>query len=520
MGRRKWVAAGGLAVFLGRLGLIPFLGVQFFGQEDTGQFALSLETPPGTSLAETDFVVQYVEGLLLQQPEVDSVFSSVGGGGQMGAENPEQAEMLVTLKEQGATVLFTDRMRELLADIPGLAFSNQSVGGDGSSASLVARQVLLSVQGGASIDELEAVSRDLVDRMRDIPGAADVDRSYKLGKPELQISVDRAKAADLDVNAAAAAITVRTLVNGSTASTLREGDRETDILVQLRAADRSRPEDMLTLTVPSSRGVQVPLSTFMSLRTVLGPTQIDRVDRQPRVLVGANVVDRSESEVTSAAQQILGDMDIPPGVTVTFAGSSEQSDESFQALLTALFLSVVFVYMVLASQFGSFIHPFTIMLSLPLALGGALMALLLAGKPLDVMGMIGIIMLMGLVTKNAILLMDFILRARRAGVPRTEAILQAGPIRLRPILMTTMAMIAGMLPVALGVLGAGSAWRAPMAIAVIGGLITSTALTLVVMPVVYTLLDDAQNFFSRRGRTTQEAELVAALAGDSTETGH
>ena len=226
----------------------------------------------------------------------------------------------------------------------------------------------------------------------------------------------------------------------------------------------------------------------------------------------------TESTVIGAVQEIIDEMTLTPGVTISFAGNAQASQESFQELLIAVMLAIVFVYMVLASQFGSFIHPFTIMLSLPLAFGGAFLALLIVGKPMDVMAMIGLIMLMGLVTKNAILLLDFIIRARRAGISRTEAILRSGPIRLRPILMTTLAMIAGMTPVALGALGAGSAWRAPMAIAVIGGLITSTVLTLVVVPIVYSILDDLQGFFKRSRpeleRPQETTELLPVAAGE------
>lgn len=353
-----------------------------------------------------------------------------------------------------------------------------------------------------------------MDKMAAIPGVIDLDRSFKQGKPEIHVRVDRERAADLGVNVSAAATTLRTMITGDTVSKLREGTRETDILVRLAERDRSRTRDILSTTIPSSRGAAVPLSSIVNVENVSGPTQISRENRQPLIQVGANVRGRPESEVTQAVLRAQSELRMPQGVTIAFAGNSRQSAESFEALLTALVLAIVFVYMVLASQFGSFIHPFTIMLSLPLALGGALVALLISGKPFDVMGMIGIILLMGLVTKNAILLIDFILQARRAGLTRTEAILRAGPIRLRPILMTTLAMIAGMLPIALG-LGAGSGWRAPMAITVIGGLITSTMLTLVVIPVVYTLVDDAQIFFTRRRAQAREPQPLPVMAGDA-----
>ncbi len=512
---RLHVVAIGVAAFIGSLALVPFIGVQFFGQDDAAYFGISTEMPPGTSLAETDFTARHVESVLLDQPEVTSVYTTVGSASASGlSAGAEQASFFVNVKNRNLTKRVAYRMRQVLAGTPGIAFSNQPIGGGGTSSALAARTVLLNISGSDSLDALERVSRELMDKMATIPGLIDLDRSYKPGKPEILVRADREKAADLGVNVSAAATTLRTMITGDTVSKLREGNRETDIMVRLAEQDRTRLRDILSTTIPSSRGAAVPLSSIVKVENASGPTQISRENRQPLIQVGANVRGRPESEVTQAVLRAQSELHMPQGVTIAFAGNSRQSAESFGALLTALVMAIVFVYMVLASQFGSFIHPFTIMLSLPLALGGALVALLLSGKPLDVMGMIGIILLMGLVTKNAILLVDFILQARRAGMTRTEAILRAGPIRLRPILMTTLAMIAGMLPIALG-LGAGSGWRAPMAITVIGGLITSTMLTLVVIPVVYTLVDDAQSFFARRRARAREPQPLPVMAGDA-----
>ncbi|MEK7216905.1 MAG: efflux RND transporter permease subunit, partial [Chloroflexota bacterium] len=517
LGHRKWVSAGAAAFFIASIGLVPFLGVQFFGTSDTGQFGVSLQLPPGTSLEETDFMTRYVEDALRRESAVADVYTTVGGStGFFASSSPEVASLFVSLKADGKTTQFVDRMRESLGNIPGISFSNQAVGGDSGATGLTARQVLMSVQGGESIGDIQDAAQQLADRLSKVPGAVDVDTSFKLGKPELHITVDQAKAADLGVNTTLAAATVRTLLTGETPTKLREGDRQTDIVVRLRAADRQRSADVLSMSIPS-KGGQTPLSTTVQMTAVQGPTQIDRVDRQPRILVGANAKGRPESEITRAAQQIITDLSLPAGAKVAFAGNAQSSQESFGALLSALLLAIVFVYMVLASQFGSFLHPFTIMLSLPLAFGGAFMGLLVFRKPLDVMGMIGIIMLMGLVTKNAILLIDFVLQARRSGMPRHDAVLQAGVTRLRPILMTTLAMIAGMLPVALGITGPGSGWRSPMAITVVGGLITSTLLTLVVVPVVYTLLDDIQQFVVRRrtrAAPRERAERVPVLTAE------
>ena len=516
--RPKRVVATAGVFFVASMALVPFLGVQFFGASDTGQFGVSIQLPSGASLDETDFMARYVEDAFRREPEVAGVYTTVGGStGFFASSSPEVASLFVTLKEEGHTTRFVNRMRESLGNIPGISFSNQGVGGDTGATSLTARQGLLSVQGGESIADIQEAAQQLSERLSRVPGAVDVDSIFKLGKPELHITVDQTRAADLGVNTALAASTVRTLLTGETPTKLREGDRQTDIVVRLREVDRQRSSDVLSMAIPS-KGGHTPLSTLVTMTAVQGPTQIDRVDRQPRILVGANAKGRPESEITGAAQDIIKMLNLPAGATVAFAGTALSSQESFGALLSALLLAIVFVYMVLASQFGSFLHPFTIMLSLPLAFGGAFLGLLVFRKPLDVMAMIGIIMLMGLVTKNAILLIDFILQARRGGAPRFDAVMQAGATRLRPILMTTLAMIAGMLPVATGITGPGSAWRTPMAIAVVGGLITSTLLTLVVVPVVYTLFDDLQQLVSRRrpGNIPRERpERVAVLSAET-----
>jgi len=264
------------------------------------------------------------------------------------------------------------------------------------------------------------------------------------------------------------------------------------------------------LQVPTTRGTTGELVSIARLETVQGPTQVDRENRTPQVLVGANVKGVRESQVRPPLDQALKQIPLPPGVAIKYSGNAQTSQESFGALGAALGMAIIFLYMVLASQFGSFIHPFTIMMSLPMAFGGAFAGLILTHKNFDVMAMIGIIFLMGLVTKNAILLIDFIIQARHAGMERNLAIQQAGPQRLRPILMTTLAMMAGMLPTAMA-LSEGSEWRAAMGITVIGGLVTSTLLTLVVVPVVYTFMDDLphglrwlwRNTLGRFGRRSQ-----------------
>jgi HAE1 family hydrophobic/amphiphilic exporter-1 len=290
------------------------------------------------------------------------------------------------------------------------------------------------------------------------------------------------------LSTAAVGSTVRTLVNGQTASRYRETGREADIVVRLRPEDRARLDDILSLSIPSTTGQAVPLRNVATISADTGPTSIRRFNRQPQIVVGANFVGRTQQAVQNDINARLANVKLAPGVTISYGGTQQVQNESFNSLLFSMLLSVVFVYMVLASQFGSFTQPLVLMLALPLSFIGAFLALLIVHFQFDLLAMIGLILLMGLVTKNSILLVDFTNRLRAQGMGRDEALLTAGPIRLRPILMTTMALILGMLPVALG-LGAGGSFRASMAVAVIGGLITSTLLTLVLVPVAYSIMD-------------------------------
>ena len=511
LAHRRIVIAAAVGVTIGGLALVPFIGTTFIQPSDQGLFTMSLELPAGTTLEESDILARSIEKTTLEQPGVDSVLSTVGGEG-----TPELTSFFVRIRPGAKSLLVMDRLRKVFGNLPQLQFSTQPVAAGGGAATnlVMGRPFQLSVSGDISLEELDTISSRVLETVRSVPGIIEADRSVRAGKPELRLAVDRAHAADLGLNAAVLGSSVRTLMNGEVPSTLRQGDTETDIRVRLRSEDRQRLQDVLALTIPIPKGGAVPLSSVINLQQTTGPRQVQRMDRQRQVIIGADYKGRPLGDILRDVTRAVGDLHLPSSVQTRFLGQAQNTQETFASLTLALALGVVFVYMVLASQFGSFLHPFTIMFSLPLSFGGAFLALMLAGKPLDMMAMIGIIMLMGLVTKNAILLIDFILRLRRNGYTREQAILAAGPTRLRPILMTTAAMIFGMTPSALAV-GAGSEFRAPMAITVIGGLITSTMLTLVVVPVVYTLLDDAQNFFSRRKRVTQEAELVAALAGES-----
>ncbi|MCU0502723.1 MAG: efflux RND transporter permease subunit, partial [Anaerolineae bacterium] len=356
----------------------------------------------------------------------------------------------------------------------------------------------------------------LAEELKQVPGLVDIDVSYKPGKPEAQIVVDRRKAADLGINAATVGSTVRMLVEGDKVATYKGEGAEADIRVQLREEDRQKLDQVLELQVPTARGF-VPLRQIANLELSTGPTQIGRVNRQYSVVVGASAFGRVQSDVVADATKVIKALPLPNGAAYSFTGEQEMQEEAFKNLLIAMLLAVVFIYMVLASQFGSFVQPLVIMLALPLAIIGGLLALLLFRLPLDMTAMIGLILLMGLVTKNSILLVDLTNRLRRErGMGRDAALKTAGPVRLRPILMTTLALILGMLPVAIG-LGSGGDFRRSMAVTVIGGLITSTILTLLIVPTAYSLVEGAIERI-RASRAARQARAEAAAAAKEKET--
>ena len=492
--------------------IFPRMVFAFSPNPDQGEFGLNVELPPGSRLVETDRVVRSLEDVLREQPEVAHVFTTVGD--QNGTS--EVGTLRVELRERGGTTGFVERVRpeldalvtagRLTIDLEANSPTSGSAGGTGAVSS---RPIQFSVQGDDFAD-LDVASAALVERLREVPGASDVDRSLKSTRPGRTIAIDRDRAANEGVTAAQVGATVRTLVNGEKAGTFRGAGDDVDIVVRLGEQYRDNLPDILGLPIITSKGQLVELSKVANLAASNEPGQIDRYNRQRQIVVGASYLGRSEGQVLADARAAAAALDVPAGVTVQVSGSAKSQDEMFSSLGVALLLSVMFVYMILASQFGSFVHPFTIMLALPFSFVGALAALYFGGFAFDMLGMIGIILLMGLVTKNSILVVEFANQLRATGLSARAAMLEAGPIRLRPIVMTTLAMIFGMLPVALG-LGAGSELRRPMGVSIIGGLVTSTLLTLVVVPVAYTLIDDL-SALARRRPAARPLSRRAALA--------
>jgi HAE1 family hydrophobic/amphiphilic exporter-1 len=368
---------------------------------------------------------------------------------------------------------------------------------------------------GSELQRIAPLSEKLMEQIRTIPGAADIDTSEEAPQAEVRIAVNRGTAGDLGLDLSTVASTMRGLVAGEVVSQFEDRDGDSyDVRLRVERADRTRAIDLLGLDLPAQGGrALVPASQIATLEMGAAPSKIRRRDLMREIRISASTEGRSLGEVIGDIKQRASTLGLPAGYRIDYTGDTEEMMQSFGYAMQSLGLAVVLIYAILASQFRSFLQPFAIMLSLPLSLLGVAGMLYLVKDTLNMMSMIGVILLMGLVTKNAILVVDFANVERRAGRSRRDALIRAACVRLRPIMMTTLAMIFGMLPLAFEI-GAGAEFRAPMARAVIGGLITSTILTLIVVPVVYTYLDDAGDRFVRWWTPKkQEPKRMAARAG-------
>lgn len=497
---RLLVFATATLMFFGSLYMVKFMGTEFFPKADRGQFQVNIDMPAGSSIDHTDNAVKTAEKLIAENPHVVTQYSSVGI-----QQDPTKASIRILATDKNSRkeslLDIMEDVRKKVAKIPDMKLTITEVG---FVEGVVEAPIQLNVRG----DDYD-VLRPLAEKVRDIvkktPGTTDVDMNYSPGKPELQVSIDRSKAGTLGVNMATIGSGLRVALEGDTNNKLRIGDKEYPIRVRLRESDRNNVAMLESYTVPNRMGMQVKLSELVDIAPGTGPSQIERENRQRQITIVGNTIGRSLGEVVADVNAELAKLDKPEGYTMVFAGEAERMADSMKSMGIALLLGIIFIYLVLASQFESYIHPFTIMFSLPLAIVGALLSLFLTGYPLGMSTFIGIILLMGLVTKNAILLVDYTNQLREErGMDVISALLEAGPTRLRPILMTSAAMVLGMLPTAIST-GSGSEFRAPMAIAVIGGVIVSTLLTLIVVPVVYTWLDR----LTLRGREERRAAKKA-----------
>ncbi|RMF95577.1 MAG: efflux RND transporter permease subunit [Candidatus Schekmanbacteria bacterium] len=490
----KTVILGAIAIFVLSLFMLPLVGVTFFEDQDRGEISVTIKMPAGTSLKMTDMAARKAEKMIRKNPEVKTIFTAIG---QLGDVTNAHLDVYCTDKNHRITGAnleeLKSQIRQALKDIPAEKITVETFNMGGRQEA----PITLYVRGD-DMPTLAKITNKILPIVKATPGTVDVSSTIQKGRPELEVVVDRNIAGDIGLNNISIASSLRSLIEGEVPSKFRDGDNEYDIRVRLAKADRDSLEDIGTISfLQDKEGRNIFLKEIAELNFKEGPSEIRRENRQREVLIESNYMNASLGDVISNVRKRIKDVEIPEGYKVGFTGQAERMEEAFSTLTSSLLLAVVFIYMVLASQFNSFIHPFTIMLSLPLAIIGAVLILFVFGLSFSISTMFAFIMLMGLVTKNAILLVDYTNVLRERGLPRREAILQAGPTRLRPILMTTLAMIFGMLPVAVSN-EPGSEFRSPMAISIIGGLLTSMFLTLVVVPSVYSVLDDLKEKFKLR----------------------
>jgi len=526
LGHRTIALAIAVSFFVGSVLLVPFIPTSFIDPDDSGLSTISLELPPGATLAETDQIGQQTTQLLVHHPAVASVLGTegapaiAGGGGGFGAAGASgvnTATLYVKLKPRSDREVsqqeFEQQMRPQFQQVPGARISvdQGQVGG---------RKQLSIVLKSENSESLTAAADALTQQMRDLPGLVEVTSTASLVKPEILIKPEPARAADQGVSVQAIAQTASlTTIGGLEANQAKFNlpDRQIPIQVQIAPRFRNDIDTIKNLRVPGKNGTVVPLVAVADISLGSGPAQIDRYNRARQISVEANLQGMTLGEALQSVNALPAMNPLPPGVVQESSGDAKVMRDVFTGIGGALGTAVLFIYAVLVLLFNNFLHPLTIMVALPLSLGGALLGLVVVQKSLGLYALIGIVLLMGLVTKNSILLVDYALINVQEGKPLYRAVLESGVARLRPILMTTIAMIAGMVPIAMGI-GAGSEVRSPMAIAVIGGLMTSTLLTLVVIPVIFTYVYRFQTrLFQRFGGLShhREAEGMNVHNGSS-----
>jgi multidrug efflux pump subunit AcrB len=476
---RGVVVSAGMLSFVLALGLFPLVGTEFIPQTDEGMVNISARMPVGTSLDRANEKARQIEQLLVDVPEIRSLGTSIGAGRGNGGRNVINFD--IALKDRKERKRSQKQVEnDVRARVANIAGVETNVGGF--------RPIWINVLGPDPV-VLDQVTENLANKIKQIKGIVDLETSVQPGIPTYAVRLRPEAVRDLSLSASQVAAALRTFVSGDAATFWTTSDgQQVEVMLRLPKVQRENINQLADLPVAYSRdGVPIPLSSVAEIVSVTNPDVIKRQNLQRRQGIYAAVEGRPSGDVGAQVQKLVEATELPLGYKFDVAGQTSEQNAAFSAMLVALGMSVVFIYIVLASQFGSFIQPIAIMVSLPLSLIGVMLALLLTGSTFNMFSFIGLIMLMGLVTKNAILLVDFANQGRKEGKSVRDALLEAGQVRMRPIIMTTFAMVFGMLPLALA-LGDGGELQAPMGRAIIGGVITSTILTLVVVPVIYSYL--------------------------------
>jgi HAE1 family hydrophobic/amphiphilic exporter-1 len=477
--------------------LFPRIGKELVPDDDQSEFGVNVRLPKGTSFARSDEFVRDIEAEIKQLPEVQNMFTSVSTNrteiwvGLTPLENRSISQQEIMRRARAMLRKYSSARISVTGgtDLSGAS----STGGRGGGST---NRLYLLLQG-REIDQLQVYITALIQKVRTVPGIVDVDTTFEATQPELRVNIDRARAADLGVTIDTLASSLRLLVGGEEVSKYKEGDDQYVVRLRLDEPFRRNPAGMGDLLVPSSTQGTVRVSDIAHLRLEPGPASIDRYNRQRQVSLFAGLDNLPLGEAIEAARAKVDELDLKPGYQAVFGMSARTFSEASNDFLIAIFLSVAFIYMVLASQFNSFVHPLTIMTALPLSLPAGLLTLLAFNRTINVYSTIGLMMLFGIVKKNSILQVDYTNTLRALGTERHEAMIQANHVRLRPILMTTLSIIAGMIPIAFG-RGSGAGSRSSMALTIIGGQILCLLLTLLITPVVYSYFDDLREWKTSR----------------------
>lgn len=498
---RKTVVGVSFGLLFLSLALVPLglIGTEFMPESDRGEFAINMDMPLGTSIDRTDAATRKVEEIIKHHPEVTQCYTVVGrhevswGSAERSYYSQVQIK-LVPKNQREPTQTIINKIIAEIKQIPDIK-ANASLIGMFGAAEDAPVQVEVRCQ---DLDKLIKYADQVQEVLAKTRGTRDVQSSWEEGQPEIQVSIDREKCAANGLSLGEVAATLRTALEGDDNSKFREGDTEYDIRILLSKEYRNDPKDVEDILIQNHSGQQIKLSQVANIAFGKGPSQIARKNRSRVITIESNLDNtRPLSDVMMDVDKQVKQLNMPPDVEVFYSGSTEDMNNMFSDMLMAITFAILFIYMIMVSLFESYIHPFTIMFSLPVALFGALFGLFLTGSTLNMFSLIGILLSMGLVTKNAILLVDYTNTLRSRGKSIREALLEAGPVRLRPIVMTTVTMIFGMLPLAFGV-GAGGEFRSGLAIVVIGALTSSTLLTLILVPVVYIIMDNVRKKFSKK----------------------
>jgi HAE1 family hydrophobic/amphiphilic exporter-1 len=482
--RIKLLAATFL-IFVVSLVSVTIIGTELIPDMSQGEFFVDILLPIGTPLEETEKVIAEMASLTQEIPGISSVYAVSGTAAQMGFSATELRENLGQLHiqlerrdDRRAEQRIMDNLRGRFASIPALEYKI-------SRPTLFSFRTPIEVEvRGYNLQELERLSLTMAQEMHNIEGLRDIKASTEGGNPEVQIVFNRRRVAHVGLDVAGIGEIIRNKVMGEVSTELNRQDRKVDIRVRVREEDRTNVEDLRRLVVNTSGAVPIRLSTVADVKLERGPSEIRRIDQERVALITANLKGRDLGSVSQDIQNVIDRTQLPPDFRVRIGGQQREMVTSFDSMKLAIALAIFLVYLVMASQFESLVQPFIIMFTIPFALIGVILTLLVTGTPISVVVLIGLIMLAGIVVNNAIVLIDYINQLRKRGMAKREAIKQAGQVRLRPILMTTVTTVLGLLPMALG-FGEGAELRTPMAVTVIGGLLVGTLLTLVVIPTVY-----------------------------------